>query len=94
MNIIVESVKSVDNSNIVTLSINCEMPFEELVAMKDMLARFKGGDPLVLKLKDENKEVRILSDSHFWVEASNELVHAINANFANKVDITIKSLDE
>lgn len=94
LNIIVESVRAVDNSNIVTLSINCEMPFEELVALKDMLARFRGGDPLVLKLKDENKNVRILSDSHFWVEASNELVHAVNANFANKVDITIKSLDE
>lgn len=93
-NIIVDSVKAVENSNIVTLSINDEMAFEELVGLKDMLARFKGGDPLVLKMKDDGKDIKILSDSHFWVDASNELVHAVNANFADKIDIAIKSLDD
>lgn len=92
-NIIVDSVKSVENSNIVTLSINTEMPFEQLVSLKDVLSKFKGQDPLILKLKEENKDVKILSDSHFWVEASNELTHAINTNFSEKVDINIKSLD-
>lgn len=93
-NIIVDSVKSVDNSNIVTLSINDEMPFEELVGLKDMLSHFKGGDPLVLNIKENGKDIRILSASHFWVEASNELVHAVNANFPEKIDISIKSLDD
>lgn len=93
-NIIVDSVKAVENSNIVTLSINEEMPFEELVGLKDVLSKFKGQDPLVLKLKEDDRDIKILSDSHFWVEASNELVHAVNANFAQKVDISVKSLDE
>lgn len=93
-NIIVDSVKAVENSNIVTLSINEEMPFEELVGLKDVLSKFKGQDPLVLKLKEDDRDIKILSNSHFWVEASNELVHAVNANFAQKVDISVKSLDE
>ena len=70
------------------------MPFEELVGLKDVLSRFKGQDPLVLKLKDNDRDIKILSDSHFWVDASNELVHAVSANFAQKVDIAVKSLDE
>ncbi len=93
-NIIVDSVKAVENSNIVTISLNQEMAFEELVGLKDVLAKFKGGDPLVLKLKEDGKDVRILSDSHFWVEASNELVHAVSSNFAQKIDISVKSLDD
>jgi hypothetical protein len=93
-NIIVDSVKSVDNSNIVTITIKEEMSFEELVSMKDMLARFRGGDPLVLKIKEDNKDTKILSSSHFWVTASNELVQAVTNNFSQKVDISIKSLDE
>ena len=93
-NIIVDAVKAVENSNIVTLSLNGEMPFEELVGLKDVLSRFKGQDPLVLKLKDNDRDIKILSDSHFWVDASNELVHAVSANFAQKVDIAVKSLDE
>ena len=60
-----------------------------------MLAHFKGGDPLVLSVKEQDgSNSRILSASHFWVDASNELVHAVNNNFAQKVDISIKSLDE
>ena len=93
-NIIVDSVKSVDNSNIVTLTLKTEMSFEELVSLKDMLAHFKGGDPLVLKLQEEDRDLRILSGSNFWVDASNELVHAVNSNFGEKVDVGIKSLDE
>ena len=93
--IVVDSVKSIENSNIVTLLIKDEMRFEELVGLKDMLAHFKGGDPLVLSVKEQDgSNSRILSASHFWVDASNELVHAVNNNFAQKVDISIKSLDE
>ena len=52
----------------------------------------KAASPILVK--EEGKEVKILSDSHFWVEASNELVHAVSSNFAQKVDIGIKSLDD
>lgn len=94
-NIIVDSVKPVDNSSIVTISLKDEMKFEELVGLKDVLAHFKGGDPLVMSVKEpDGKDARILCDSHFWVEASNDLVYAVNNNFAQKVDIAIKSLDE
>lgn len=94
-NIIVDSVKPVDNSSIVTISLKGEMKFEELVGLKDVLAHFKGGDPLVMSVKEpDGTDARILCDSHFWVEASNDLVYAVNNNFAQKVDIAIKSLDE
>ena len=60
-----------------------------------MLSHFKGGDPLVVDVKEEDgSDSRILCDSHFWVDASNELVHAINNNFAEKVGIAVKSLDD
>lgn len=94
-NVIIDSVRPVENSNIVTLSLLDEMAFEDIVGLKDMLARFKGGDPLVLTMKEpDGSPVRILSGSHFWVDASNELVHAINNNFQHKVEIGIKSLDD
>ena len=77
------------------LELKEEMRFEELVGLKDMLAHFKGSDPLVIQLKEpDGKITRILSDSHFWVNADNELIHAVNNNFAGKVDISVKSLDE
>ena len=94
-NIIVDSVKPVDNSSIVTISLKDEMKFEELVGLKDVLAHFKGGDPLVMSVKEpDGKNARILCDSHFWVDASNDLVHAVSNNFDDRVAISINSLDE
>lgn len=94
-NIIVDSVRPIENSNIVTLSLKDEMHFEDLVGLKDMLTHYKGGDPLVISLKEaDNSEVKILCGSNFWVDASNDLVNAINNNFADRIGISIKSLDE
>ncbi len=93
-NIIVDSVKPVENSNIVTLSINEELPFEEIVGLKDLIVHYKGTDPLVIKTKSpEAGEVRILCASNFWVNAANEFSFAIKNNYNNKIEVSVNSLD-
>ncbi len=98
-NIIVDSVRPVENSNIVTLSVKDNLGFEDLVGLKDVLVHFKGGDPVVINMKEfegtsAQRDVRILCGSNFWVDASNELVHAITNNFSQKIDVSVKSLDD
>ena len=91
--IIVESIKPVENSNIVTISINKEFKFEKLVALKDMLANFKGSDPLIFKIDNNGEETKILVSSNFWTNASNDLTQAIERNFKEELSITISSLE-
>lgn len=94
-NIIVDSVKPVENSNIVTLSINGDMPFEDIVGLKDLIVHYKGSDPLVIKTKSpEAGEVRILCASNFWVNAANEFSYAVKNNYNNKIEVSVTSLDE
>ena len=91
--IIVESVKPVENSNIVTVAFKNEVPFEKVVAIKDMLANYKGTDPLVIKTNENGIESKILASSNFWLNASNDMVQNLEKNFSDCVEVTINSLE-
>ena len=72
--LIVDSVKPVDNSNIFTIEIKDDFKFEELAYMKNLLCEHAGSDPLMIKLKDDSGDVKILTASMFWLNSSNTLV--------------------
>ncbi len=91
--IIVESVKPVENSNIVTISLNNEVKFETLMAMKDILAQYKGTDPLVFKADNNGEDVKVLVSSNFWTNACNDLTQVLEKNFGDKITVSVSSLE-
>ncbi len=91
--ILVENVKPVDNSNIFTIEILEDLKYEELFWLKQMLCEYKGSDPVMLKLRDDSGEVKVLTASMFWVDTSNDLVNKIETRFSGRVKIHVKSLD-
>ena len=91
--ILVDTVKPVDNSNIFTIELKDELKFEELMLMKQMLCKFSGSDPVMLKLPDLTGDVKILASSMFWVNSSNDLVNMLNKRFGERIRISIKSMD-
>lgn len=91
--IIVESIKPVENSNIVTISLNKDMKFETIIALKDLLSNFKGDDPLVVKADNNGEQTKVLVSSNFWTSASNELTQALEKNFKDTISVSISSLD-
>lgn len=91
--ILVDTVKPVDNSNIFTIELKDELKFEELMLMKQMLCKFSGSDPVMLKLPDLTGDVKILASSMFWVNSSNDLVNMLNKQFGERIGISIKSMD-
>lgn len=91
--IIVESIKPVENSNIVTITLNKDMKFETIIALKDLLANFKGDDPLVIKADNNGSETKVLVSSNFWTNATNELTQALEKNFKDTISVSVSSLD-
>ena len=91
--IIVESIKPVENSNIITLEFKEELPFETVMALKSILANFKGSDPLVIVADNNGIKQRILASSNFWLNATNDMVQAIERQFGNVLNISINSLE-
>ena len=84
--VLIENVKSVDNSNILTLSLLEEIKYEELCGIKNILAKYHGEDPVMIKLPP-------MTSSIFWVKTSNDLINNLKQVFPNKLDIKIDSLD-
>lgn len=94
LSLVVENVKSVDNSNIVTVSILDEIKYEELCGIKNILAKHHGDDPVMIKLPEINGySTKIMTSSMFWVNSTNDLVNNIKQVFPNRVDVTIDSLE-
>lgn len=93
VSLILENAKPVENSNIFTLELLEEITYEELVALKDILVKHNGSDPVIIKVLSGEDDVKIISSSIFWVNSSNELTATLKKNFPNKVAVDVKSLD-
>ena len=92
--ILIDMVKPVDNTNIFTIEFKEELSYEQIILMKQMLCKFKGSDPVMLKLPDLAGETKILTSSMFWVNTSNDLVNTINKGFGDKLSVSVKSMDK
>ena len=95
ISILVDSAKSVDNANIVTVSLKQEVNYEELCGIKNILAKHHGDDPVMFKLPAVNGySPRILTSPMFWVSSTNDLTSHLKSIFPNELDVTIRSLDQ
>ena len=91
--LIVENVKTVDNSNIFTIKLLDEFKYEELMLLKNILCHHSGSDPVMIKIKDYDEDVKILTASVFWVESTNDLVNMLKKQFNDRLEIEIRSMD-
>lgn len=91
--LLVETVKTVDNSNIFTITLKDDFKFEEVVLLKNLLCEHAGSDPVTFKIKDFEGEVKILASSIFWVNSSNELVNRLKKAFPDRLEVDIRSMD-
>lgn len=94
LSVVIETVKSIDNSNIMTVSLNDEMQYEELFGLKNLLAKYHGDDPVMIKLpENDGYNTKIVTSPIFWVKTTNDLVNNLKHCFPNKVDVQIDSLE-
>lgn len=91
--LLLETAKPVENSNIFTLELVEEISYEELVAIKDVLFKHSGSDPVVIKVSSGEDNIKIISSSIFWVNSSNDLVNTLKKHFGTKISVSIKSID-
>ena len=95
ISVLIDNVKSVENSNIVTLSLKKEVKYEELCGIKNILAKYHGDDPVMFKLPQvDGYSAKILTSPTFWVNSTNDLVNHMKQYFPNEVDVSIRSLDQ
>ena len=93
VSIIVDSVKPIENCNIVNIFIDPDKKFEEIIALKDLLSKFKGSDPVIFHFKNNGSTSKILTSPNYWVRADNEIVHQIRQQFNTEIQICSLDID-
>lgn len=93
--IVVDSVKAIENSNIVTLTLKEDLSFEDIMGLKHQITQFKGSDPLffVVSTPSDKAPVKIITGAQSWVNASNEFSQTIERIYNGKISVGISSLD-
>ncbi len=95
ISLLIDSVKPVDNANIVTIKLLDEIKYEELCGIKNILANYHGDDPVMFKLPEVNGySARIMTSPIFWVSTTNDFINNVKKVFPNRVDISVSSLDK
>ena len=98
VNLVVDEIKPIEDVNLVTLELNDNLKMEEIVFLRECLAQYKGDDPVVLDFEDEpdesgdSKRIQMLTDSHLWVSATNEMKQSIENEFKERIEVSIRSL--
>ena len=90
LQIVVDSVKPIENSNLVKLKLKAEISYEQLVELKDFMMQYKGQDPLIFIVNG----VSIVTASCFWLQATNQLICDLKSRYGTILDVEMTSLDE
>lgn len=87
VNVMINNVSKVENCNIVNINIPDSMKFEEIVALKDLLAQHRGSDPVVLNVGNNGSAVKVLASSDYWVRTTNDLENLVRNHFKSEIEI-------
>ena len=93
VSLVVDSVKTIDNSNIFNVELLDEFKFEELVYLRQFLTEHAGSDPVTVTLNDSTGKVKILSNSTCWVNTTNDLINTLKNKFEGRLEINVRSMD-
>lgn len=80
--VLANSVRRIADANLVNVFFQHEQSFTDLHRLKSILSCHKGEDPVLLHFPQGKRAQTILVGCQFWVNASQELQNAIDANFA------------
>lgn len=87
--IFVDSVRPVENTTILNISLKKEMKYEEIVELRELFVENKGTDPVIINVG----ETKILVNPALWVSVSNELLNKIQNIWGDIVEVCAQSLD-
>lgn len=97
INLQVYDVKPIENINLVKIKYLQDLKSEENVFLKEMLAKHKGENPVVLEFSapDEDnltQNYQMLTSSHLWVNADENIQKELEAAFKEKIEVEINCL--
>lgn len=98
INLAINEVKPIEEVNLVTLKVLKELAMEENILLKELLAKHKGENPVVIDFEAPDefnmpKRFQLLTNDHLWVSINDDMKREIGATFKDKMEINILHLN-
>ena len=72
-NIVIDEIRLIGGINLWTLKLNDDLSLEENTFLKEILAKYKGDNPVVVDFEDEGTRKQIVTNRHIWIDNSPEV---------------------
>ncbi len=97
INLAINEVKPIGEVNVVTLHFLKEFAAEENVLLKELLAKHKGENPVVIDFEapdefDNLKRFQMLTNSHLWISLNSSVERELTDAFKDKLEVEVQSL--
>ena len=97
VNLAINEVKPIEQVNLVTIKMLKEFAMEENVLLKELLAKHKGENPVVIDFEapdefDNQKRFHLLTSNHLWVSLNDNIEKEMTATFKDKMEFEVKAL--
>lgn len=97
INLAINEVRPIEEVNLVTIKLLQELEMEENVLLKELLAKHKGQNPVVIDFEapdedDMPKRYQLLTSSHLWVDVDESVEKELSATFKDKLEVKIQHL--
>jgi DNA polymerase-3 subunit alpha len=89
VSVLASSIRRISDASLVSIYFEEEQSFTELHRLKEILASFRGEDPVLLNFPKGKQNQTILVGSQFWVDASNDIQTAVGSSFKNGVKVVV-----
>jgi DNA polymerase-3 subunit alpha len=84
ISIIIDEAKDIKEARLLNIEFSENAVFEDICALRDIIVSNKGSDPVLIKVQNNGNPLKMITDSRFWVNASEELAGVIKGRLGDK----------
>ncbi|MEW5822686.1 MAG: DNA polymerase III subunit alpha [Cyanobacteriota bacterium] len=84
ISIVIDEAKDVKEAKLMNIALTPEADYTDIMELKNIILKYKGSDPVIIKLDNKGTSLTMITSSHFWVNASEELAGVIKGRIGHK----------
>lgn len=84
INIIVDEVRDINEAKLFNIEFSPDAAYEDIIELRNIMVNYKGSDPVIMNIKNNDDSLKMTTDSRFWVNGSEELSGVIKGRLGHK----------
>lgn len=84
ISVIIDEAKDITEAKLLNIDFMNDADYSDIMELKNIILKYKGSDPVIIRINNNGEPISMITSSHFWVEASDELAGVIKGRMGHK----------